>query len=214
MGYTLRDAGVMACLGYAEDTAAGLEVLGRRKGVGEALAPSIASWKELVAGLEGEAAEQRLLERALRYARADVNITDADWDSAIGSLSGEAYLAANKKSDKPPYSGLFGVVTAQKAKRLGPAKATSFGAGIVEKAKALGHERLGTATIAVEAANAALAEAHQGRVAAESALAVFGVRDHQRRSRIEALIAATEIEILRAFPGRDDLVRGVLSPWK
>jgi hypothetical protein len=182
--------------------------------VAEVLAPSIASWKELVSGLEGEAAERRGLERALRYARADVNVTDVDWDSAIGGLSGEAYLMADKKSNRSPYSELFGTVTAQKSKRLGPAKATSFGTQTVAKATALGHERLGAATSAVETANAALSEAHQGRVAAESALAVFGVRDYERRSRVEALIAATEIELLRAFPGRDDLVRSVLSPWR
>lgn len=214
MSYTLKDAGVAACLDYAEDTAAGLEVLAKRKGVGEALAPTIASWKELVTGLEQESGEERVLSRALRYARADVNITDVDWDSAIGGLSGEAYLAAGKKSDKAPYAELFGTVPAQKAKRLGPAKATSFGTETVTKARALGHERLTAATDAVDAANQALASAHEGRLAAQSALAVFGVKEHDRRARVEALIAATEIELLRAFPGRDDLVRSVLSPWK
>lgn len=98
--------------------------------------------------------QRKLTLRAARDARDDarakviecskvVDVRDTVWDKAVTDLSGRAFLAAGKDASKPPYAPLFGTVPAATATKLGPAKATVFGGGLVSKGTELAHPDLG-----------------------------------------------------------------------
>ncbi len=206
MAYTLPETiPYEGMIDYITGTAAGL------KAVPE-LAPLAAPWDE-----------RKLALRAARDARDDararvlecsgvVEVRDTIWDKAVIDLSGRAYLAAGKDASKIPYAPLFGTVPAATATKLGPAKATAYGVGLVAKATTLAHPDLGASIQAVAAANTQLSDAGTARAAATVDARTYEIKRLQAHAALELLIAETELGILQKFVGRDDLVRAILAP--
>ena len=61
-------------------------------------------------------------------------------------------------------------------------------------------------------ANGLLAEADTVRMAAKTAAATHEIKRIQARDALLLHIAETELAVFKAFVGRDDLVRAILSP--
>lgn len=206
MAYSLPESiSYEGLIDYVTGVSAGL------KAVPE-LAPLAASWDQ-----------RKLALRADRDARDDsrgkviecskvVEVRDAVWDKAVTDLSGRAFMAAAKDASKAPYAPLFGAVPAATATRLGPAKATVYGTGLVAKGAALAHPELGAPIQAVADANGPLADASTARVAATAQATTHEIKRIQARDGVELLIAETELGVLQKFVGRDDLVRAILAP--
>jgi len=208
MSYSLPEAITFeGMIDYATGVAAGL------KAVPE-IAPLAADW---AAARQARRAERDARDdaRALAVeATAVVRVRDAAWDDAVKKLSGEAFLAAGKDAGRSPYAPLFGTIKATDATRLGPAKASSFGATLLAKANELATPSLAGAVQALTKENAALGEAGAARAAARDGASVHEVKRQKAREALELLIATTEVGILTAFPGRRDLVRAILAPTR
>lgn len=206
MAYQLPETASLESLTeYAGGVAAGLQAL--------ALDPAVSGqWLEHRKTLKTARDLRDDARFELRCASAVVQVRDAQWDKAVGDLSGHAFLAAGKKADAEPYATLFGATKAAEAQKLGPEGAAHFGHGLVAKGQALGVDGLAKQLHDVAHATADLEEAGQLRVAAEQAAGLHEIERKKLHAATEALIATTEATILAKLPGRNDLVRAVLAP--
>jgi hypothetical protein len=139
-------------------------------------------------------------------------VRDVVWDGLVGELSGRAFLAAGKDAKKLPYVLLFGTVTAKAAKRLGPAKATTYGTTLLTRATELAHPELAPTLSALSQANTTLGEASEQRRTARDASLVHEIRRMAALDRLELLASETQLGILERFVGHSDLVRAILAP--
>ena len=130
------------------------------------LAPLAAPWDQRKLALRADRdARDDARGRVLECSKV-VDVRDTIWDKAVTDLSGRAYLAAGKDASKVPYAPLFGTVPAATATKLGPAKATVYGVGLVSKGTTLAHPDLGASIQAVADANGPLSDAGTARAAA------------------------------------------------
>ncbi|NUN15961.1 MAG: hypothetical protein HUU55_20230 [Myxococcales bacterium] len=194
---------------YCTNTIALLKAVARKR---PALMAEIVFWETIRAKVTELQAEQRKLEIELVEKRAIVTVVDLDWDVCVTELSGTAYLASGKKANEDPYATLFGNIKATDARHLGPAKASTFGAYTVAKGRALGNAEITLLLDQLEELNQELDAADADRDKADIALSAFrqGIKGLTRE--VQTQVANTEIAILKAAPGRRDLVRAVLSP--
>lgn len=206
MSYSLPEAITFeGMIDYATGVAAGL------KAVPE-LAPLAADWTAARQARRAERDARDDARASVLEASAVVRVRDAAWDAAVKKLSGEAFLVAGKDAGQSPYAPLFGTIKATDATRLGPAKAASFGATLLAKAKELATPALGGTVQALAKENAALSDAAGVRATARDEASVHELKRQKAREALELLIATTEVGILTAFPGRRDLVRALLAP--
>ena len=145
-------------------------------------------------------------------ASARVRVLDAKNDKLIGTLSGTAFLAAGSKADQEPYNALFGAVTAEDLKEMGPHKVSSAGAALIAKARALNHPQLTPLLPGLDASMESLKAAGAAR---DDAFVAEGTHEVERRkilSHAQRLVADAEVAVLTRFPGRRDLVKAILAP--
>lgn len=193
-------------LDYIVSVLAGLEALEE---------PELAvPWQTLLTSVRQDRDARDLARQALITAQRKVAVRDAAWDTAVTDLSGRAFLAAGKKADRPPYALLFAGVTADDARRLGPAKATAVGTALLRKGQELQHPDLADSLQRLAHANERLAAAEAARTQARAEAAVHEVPRVRAVDAVEALTAQTEVGILTRYPGRDDLVRAALAPQR
>lgn len=208
-------------MAYQQPESASLEALidyvGSAQAALQALDPTGAlatPWQTLRDQLKGERDHRDDDRFAVLSASAVVRLRDAEFDKAVGDLSGVAFLAAGKKADAEPYSGLFGTTKATEARKLGPAAAVTFAEGLLQKAQAQGMAMLAEPLHNLHHATAHLGPAGQARTAAEQKSAVHEVVRKQALAATEALTATTQATLLAQWPGRDDLVRACLAVEK
>lgn len=171
-------------------------------------------WQALRAKLKGER-DQRDDDRfAVLCASSIVRLRDAEFDKALGDVSGMAFLAAGKQADAEPYASLFGTTKAAEVRALGPDAAVTFAEGLLQKAQAQNTPMLAEPLQKLHHATAHLGPAGHERTAAEQKSAVHEVVRKQALAATEALTATTQATLLAQWPGRDDLVRACLAPQK
>lgn len=151
---------------------------------------------------------------ATEAARSSVQLCDARWDKTVHDLAGVALTESDRNPKKRPYSQLFGTVNATRAKKLGIAKATSFGALLVSTLKALGNSKLLPFAGELERRNEALDGAAKVRLERTLEERTHAIHRLSLIDDIERLIAITQIELLKRYPGDDALVAAYLSPHK
>ncbi len=142
---------------------------------------------------------------------ARVALYDTEWDEAVRQLSSGAYEVAGKDAGAPPYAELFGSVKAVELTRLGPARATTAGANLVKLARATGNAKLVPLAAALETKTQALETAWKADVTAEGEALVQEVERTRLLRQLQQLVAETEADVLKLFPGRKDLVRALLG---
>jgi len=206
MSYKLNTSVSLESLrSYAVQVIAGLKATG-------GLEESLASWsaqKEAI--LRARDARDADLDREAETS-ARVRVSDAEWDSTVGSLSQVAQFLAGGDAKKPPYTELFGTVKAHQLKRFGPAKAPSAAAGLVAKAQSSAHPQLVEAGRELAAKTEALAVAEKADADAEVRVLTHTIEKAKLVRSMETLVAETEAKLLARWPGRDDLVRAILDP--
>jgi hypothetical protein len=143
---------------------------------------------------------------------ARLRVEDVDWDNALGQVSSKSYLLSNKDADSDPYATLFGKVDAKRARGFGAAKAVIVGETVVRDGRRLDAD-LEAELNQLEVATNRLSEAK--RLFDEADDALFVPRQSKKKliNKLNDLIAVTEAGILTAFPGRDDIVSAILTPW-
>lgn len=208
MSYQLPETcSLETMLDYAVGVEAGLAVEG--EGL-EDLAPD---WAAIIlvikATRDGRDDRRHALIRSIAVLRA----RDRRWDNTIGKVSSRSYEAANKKADQAPYAPLFGSLKANAAKQLGPAKAVVFGSTLAKRLDVLAHPELAGLADDVRAANQALEAAYAVRQAAYEESLLQAIPRSRVLVDLHMLIAHTEAKILTRFPGEDDRVRALLSPY-
>jgi len=186
--------------------AALLALLGKKEA-----APLVEPWLALKKRIEDERAERERLHDAVIEARAEVRVADSLWDNTTGRLSSSAWNLSGSKKNAPPYSTLFGAVTAAVARSFGPHKAAALGARLLARLKELAMAALSPLQAELEGANARLETAGAARTEATEKELTADIRRVRLLGDVERQIALTEAELLHLMPGRGDLVRAVLS---
>lgn len=150
---------------------------------------------------------------------ANLRVADVAWDAAIGKLSERSFLLAGRNVNAMPYRLFFGNVTAKDARRWGVHKATVFGTRAVEKlrdrlpeANDEEQRELGPVLEQVERANVRFAAAGEDFRNAVTAERLHSPRRERFIERVEAQVAATELELYMRDPRNKALVKALLSP--
>lgn len=151
----------------------------------------------------------------LEAAEAVEGLAARDWDRALRALSARSLDLAGAPS-RAPHVELFGVIGAEDATRLGPGKATLIGRGLTELGRQLmeresGFAPLGEPLSELEAATRRLEAAAAARDKESEQRFAFTLAKAQLVRRLEHLADQTRLAILRAQPGRADLVADVLE---
>jgi hypothetical protein len=205
MGYTYpEDANLEKMTRYADRVSAGLLAV-------EELRELAPDWERFLAKVEGEAAARRGDERTELRAEALVDVRDTRWDKALGVLSAESFHASGKDAGKPPYAMLFRI-PAKKAKGFGPNRAAAHGDDVLAQAARLAHAALVPHVEGFRQANDALKEAHTAHLTAKRAVQAHEIPRIELIDELQALMDKTEVEILKRFPGDDELLRAILAP--
>jgi len=193
---------------YCNRVRAGLTAL-------DALATTAASWSVAaddtlavhVAAMQGddELEAALVVERLAAYA----------WDRALRGLADRSLAIAGDPS-RAPHVELFGVVSAADATGLGSTKATLLGRDLVDLGKRLVERDVAFAPLvaplhALDAATARLEAAVAAREHESDQRYAFTLAKGQHVRRLERLADETRLAILRAFPGRADLVAEILD---
>ena len=198
MSYPQRpSASLEALIDYVVSVIAGLEAIG--------LDVLAAPWLALLQTLRSNRDSRDDARFALLRAQRKFNVRDAQWDEAISDLSGRAYLAAGKDAKALPYQALFGGVTANDARNLGPAKAAAVADVVLAKGAQLAHPDLATSLQRLQDATASLNSAADLRSQTRIAVATHAVVRIQRLADVDTAVGIAEAGILSAFPGRRDL---------
>lgn len=171
-------------------------------------------WQTLRQALKAQRDARDEARWTLLGAQRTVAVRDAAWDAVVTDLSGRAYLASGKQADQAPYVLLFGGISANDSRQLGPAKATAFGSALLRKGGELRHPELEQGLARLAIANADLEAAHAARLEARAAAEAHAVPRLRAVEAVERLTAETEVGILTKNPGRRDLVRAVLAPQR
>lgn len=157
-------------------------------------------------------AAREAVDDVVLVATARLRVEDVEWDKALGQVSSRSYLLSGKDADTDPYATLFGKVDAKRARGFGAAKAVIVGESVVRDGRRLDAD-LGTELSQLETATTRLNEAKRLYDEADDALFVPRQSKKKLIGKLNDLIAVTEAGILTAFPGRDDIVSAILTPW-
>lgn len=172
------------------------------------LAPA---WREQKQALRG-ARERRDGDRDTWIeAVAEYRVARTDWNLTLLELSGLIFLAAGKRASQEPYLSTLGSVTAARARVLGAQKAIDFGSLLLGRLGVLARPDFAEKTAAFQAAQAALETTTAGRRRAYEALRLHNLHRVRLVEELQRAIDATEVEILKVFPGQKDRVRDALS---
>ena len=177
----------------------------------EHLAPPLAALHTAVRAARDVRDERRA--RVLE-AQALVRATRVRWARALVQLSGHAHLVAGKDPKAEPYVSLFGTATAVDLNRLGADRALEAGERLLGRARHLAHPAIAAQVDAFAAAHASLAPAVALRERAAAEALTLDTDRRRLLTEVESAIATAEVGVLQAFPGRRDLVRGLLSPLR
>lgn len=175
------------------------------------LAASVADWEAMKQRVRAEHQAREDVDDKVIKASAAARVADAGFDACLGDVSARAFELAGKDASAEPYVTLFGKITAQRAKRFGPAKAIDVGTRVVRDGRRLAPE-MGSLLDALEAATQRLDAAFKAFEAAEDEL--FAPRQAKKKlvRDLNLLVARTEAAVLTAFPGNEDLVVAILTP--
>lgn len=171
-----------------------------------------AVWRERVQTVRTVRQAREEARDAWLEALATYHVAHTDWQEALTVLSGLIYLAAGKKSTHEPYFSVFGTITAARARSYGAAKAVEFGSLVLARLRVLDRADFAAATAAFQAAQDILVPAGAERRKAYEALRLHNLHRVRLIEETQAAVNETEIEILRAFPGKESRVRDVLAP--
>jgi hypothetical protein len=205
MSYALNKTISFAGLrSYVVQALAGLEAAGFSE-----LAAHWRAQKELLAStMDAHAADGE--SEAVTTAR--VRFCDAAWEQSLRALSRKALFLADGDSKAAPFAPLFGAVKAKELQKLGPAKAIAAADMLLSRVAALGHPELTAEAQDLAMKTEALAVAKEANAEAGTKLASHAIERAKMLRQVEILIAETEARILTLHPGRNDLVRAILSP--
>lgn len=208
MPYSLPTWSIESLLAYIVGVDAGL-------GAEEETAPLACPFHELVPRCRGERDRRDDARYAAACCEAVQRVVDAQWDAQLGTISGTAYLAADKRDDQTPYVELFGAVKAADAQKYGAHKASVFGTDLIAKMRKLAHPALVSLVDPFETLNTRLEAAGQARENAERAEKVLGIDQDRLRLDIEKEVARAEVALLGMLvgrPGAKERVAAILSP--
>lgn len=179
-----------------------------------------AEWQKLLpswTSLENDLVEERATvakeEREALVKRGRMRGGDSRFDPAVAALSASAYVAAGNNYQQPPYTTLFGSVSAKDAQRLGPVNAVKWARPVAEKAVGL-DDALAPAALRLRTVADLLERLGTERDEVEVVRARAQARRIKLHARLEDLVAETERLILGFLPRVEakEVVRQLLSP--
>ena len=174
--------------------------------------PLAAGWRERVKSTRAIRKAREEARDVWLEALATYQVAHTDWYEALVVLSGLIYLASGKKSTNEPYFSVFGTITAARARSFGATKAVEFGSLALARLGVLGRADFAAATATLQAAQNILVPAATARRAAYEALRLHNLHRVRLIEETQTAVNETEIEILKAFPGKESRVRDVLAP--
>jgi hypothetical protein len=143
---------------------------------------------------------------------ARVRFCNVAWGQSVRELSKKALFLAGGNSKSQPFAALFGTVKAKELQSLGSAKAITAADALLSRVAALDLPGLTAEAQELATKTEALSIAREADVEAGNRLASHAIERTQMLEQVETLIAKTEARILALHPGRNDLVRAILSP--
>ena len=94
------------------------------------------TWRAMTVKADAMAAERRALDRAVRRARARLNVSDGMWDTTVAAFGRAVVDASGGHRDQPPYSRFFAKTAPHKTQTFGTAREIDLGrAWLVELAR-------------------------------------------------------------------------------
>ncbi len=160
------------------------------------------TWEALAERGDALVAAERAHDRAVRRARARLNVADARWDRESAAF-GRAVVDANGgRREGAPYSRFFAKVVPSKARALGAAREVEIGRHwLAELARTPGEPLAAAFAPRLEASTEALADAIEARAASMSQLAIHRTSVSLFIDDVNREIDRTEGELLVRFPG-------------
>lgn len=208
MAYTYPDTwSLEAIIDYLWAVQAGLEAE-------SSLAAQVAFWLAFEERVLAERVTRDGDRKGLIKSAAVQRRCDLGWDRTLMQAGTKSFSDAGRSAKKPPYSTLFSTIRPSAATRLGAVKATELGTTIVLKLRELKKPAYDELADELEAASGALEAADKARKGMKGKTETHDLRRRALIDDLETLADKTHIAILTAFPGDDDLVRTILSPWK
>lgn len=168
----------------------------------------------MIADVDAKIRERDASRQVTRRRRAVVRVKDALFDAAIGHFSGLAFLAAGKDRNAEPYETLFGTITAEDVKDMGPGRASSIGQDLVIKATSQQHPLLVPVLPSFESRVKGLETAGAERDAAARAELPHEIARGEALVAAEKATADWELDLrnaLRGVPGAKEIVRAILA---
>jgi hypothetical protein len=206
MSYTVKpNTSFEALSDYGVNAAAALNARSQTR-------PLAARWRERVKAVRAARAAREEARDVWLEALATYQVSHTDWYEALVALSGLIYLASGKKSTNEPYQSILGTITAARARSFGATRALEFSSLALARLGVLGRADFAGATATLQAAHDALVPAAAARRAAYEALRLHNLHRVRLIEETQTAVNETEIEILKAFPGKTARVRDVLAP--
>lgn len=172
-----------------------------------------AEWNQFVALLDAVIADQRAAEDLLVKARALVGASHTHFNRALGQLSAEAFHVSGKRAKAAPYAPLFGNTTAKKAREFGPDRAVPFAEELIRRTRKLGTTELQPVANALEFRTMQLSRAAFERAGSRGERRDFDLEKARLIEEGEARLLNTERALVELFPGDDDTIRELISPY-
>jgi hypothetical protein len=206
MAYDIRDSASLEFLReYVQGVAAGLEAY-------DEVAAQAAAWltffDKLTAARDSRDSARFLRVRTIRR----YNVLKAKFLGEVTELSGHAYLLSGKDATKPPYATIFKGRKAEDLKPLGFNNLKDQATALFAAAESANVAVLGPALTDLRASFDRVIAAGEAKKAARLALIAHETTRASLVVACEELGDTTEAAILGALPGRNDLVRLILSP--
>lgn len=172
-----------------------------------------ADWNDFVAIVDTLIADQRAAEDLVVKSRALVGASHSHFKRAVGQLSAEAFHVSGKRAKAGPYAALFGNTTAHKARSVGPERAVPFAEDLIRRTRKLGTPELQSVANALEYRAMQLSRASYERAGSRGERRDFDLEKARLIEEGEARLLRTERALVDLFPGDDDTIRELISPY-
>lgn len=172
-----------------------------------------ADWNDFVALVDVIIADQRAAEDLVVKARALVGASHTHFNRALVQLSSEAFHVSGKRAKTGPYAALFGNTTADKARRFGPDRAVPLAEDLIRRTRKLGTAELQSPADALEYRTMQLSRAAFERSGSRGERRDFDLEKARLIEEGEARLLRTERALVELFPGDDDTIRELISPY-